>query len=153
MGTYYVPEVFKFLQYYIDVHCSDRKHITAFQLHVDILIEVFLNFFSHVLYSTVPPLPPLRFHCVGGCWDRTQNCCDFDISCQTLQPLSQISSMRTQKFKFIMNLHIHSLLNIGANASFQCQKQHFVCPCVHNKIWFVKNFKIISHFIVRSCLQ
>ncbi len=20
-------------------------------------------------------LPPLRFHCVGGCWDRTQDCC------------------------------------------------------------------------------
>ncbi len=20
-------------------------------------------------------LPPLRFHCAGGCWDRTQDCC------------------------------------------------------------------------------
>jgi hypothetical protein len=25
----------------------------------------------HVLYSTLLHLPPLRFHCVGGCWDRT----------------------------------------------------------------------------------
>ncbi len=29
-------------------------------------------------------LPPLRLHCVGGCWDRTQDCCDFGISSQTL---------------------------------------------------------------------
>ena len=27
------------------------------------------GFFS-VLYSTLFHLPPLRFHCVGGCWDR-----------------------------------------------------------------------------------
>ncbi len=31
-------------------------------------------------------LPPLRFHCVGGCWDRTQDCCDFGIGSQTLYP-------------------------------------------------------------------
>ncbi len=31
----------------------------------------FLNFFLYVLYSTLLHLPPLRFHCVGGCWDRT----------------------------------------------------------------------------------
>ncbi len=32
-----------------------------------------------VLYLTLLYLPPLRFHCVGGCWDRTQDCCDFGI--------------------------------------------------------------------------
>jgi hypothetical protein len=32
-------------------------------------------------------LPPLRFHCVGGCWDRTQDSCDYGIGCQTLYPL------------------------------------------------------------------
>ncbi len=30
----------------------------------------FLRFF-YVLYSTLLHLPPLRFHCVGGCWDRS----------------------------------------------------------------------------------
>ncbi len=30
----------------------------------------FLGFFSTVLHSTMLHLPPLRFHCVGGCWDR-----------------------------------------------------------------------------------
>jgi hypothetical protein len=27
-------------------------------------------------YSTLLHLPPLRFHCAGGCWDRIQDCCD-----------------------------------------------------------------------------
>ncbi len=28
--------------------------------------------------------PPLSFRCVGGCWDRTQDRCDFGIGSQTL---------------------------------------------------------------------
>jgi hypothetical protein len=40
--------------------------------------------FFYVLNSTLLHLPPLRLHCVGGCWDRTQACCDFDICSQTL---------------------------------------------------------------------
>ncbi len=43
------------------------------------------GFFSfYVLYSTMLHLPPLRLHCVGGSWDRTQDCCDFGIGSQTL---------------------------------------------------------------------
>ncbi len=38
-----------------------------------------------VLYQTLLHLPPLRFHCVGGCCDRTQNYCDFGIGRQTLK--------------------------------------------------------------------
>jgi hypothetical protein len=40
------------------------------------LIGEFFEFF-YVLYSALLHLPPLRFHCVGGNWDRTQNCGDF----------------------------------------------------------------------------
>ena len=29
--------------------------------------------FFHVRYSTLLHLPPLRFHCVGGCRDRTKD--------------------------------------------------------------------------------
>jgi hypothetical protein len=33
----------------------------------------FLDFlFMYVLYSTLLHMPPLRLHCVRGCWDRTQ---------------------------------------------------------------------------------
>jgi hypothetical protein len=46
--------------------------------------EMNLFFFMYVLYLTLPHLPPLRFHCVGGCWDRTQDSCDFGIGCQML---------------------------------------------------------------------
>ncbi len=41
-------------------------------------------FSLYVRYSTMLHLPPFRFHCVGGCWDRTQDCCDFGIDSQTL---------------------------------------------------------------------
>jgi hypothetical protein len=40
-----------------------------------------LNFSFYVRYSTPLLLPPIIFHCVGGCWDRTQDCCDFG-NCQ-----------------------------------------------------------------------
>ncbi len=43
----------------------------------------FLDFSCYVLYLTLLQLPPLRFHCVGGCWDRTQDCRDFEIGSQT----------------------------------------------------------------------
>jgi hypothetical protein len=33
----------------------------------------------YVLYSTLLHLPPLRFHCAGGRWVRTQDSCDFGI--------------------------------------------------------------------------
>ncbi len=44
----------------------------------------FFLIFFYVMYSTWLHLPPLRFHCVGGCWGRTQDCCDFGIGSKTL---------------------------------------------------------------------
>jgi hypothetical protein len=59
------------------------KKMTQFFLFKD---GFFLRFFMYLLYSTLLSRPPLRFHCVGGCWDRTQDSCDFGICCQTLYP-------------------------------------------------------------------
>ncbi len=42
------------------------------------------GFFFSVLYSTLFHLPPLKFHCVEGCWDRTQDSCDYGTDCRTL---------------------------------------------------------------------
>jgi hypothetical protein len=36
----------------------------------------------YVLYLTLLHQPTLRLHCVGGCWDRTQDFCDFGIGSQ-----------------------------------------------------------------------
>ncbi len=47
----------------------------------------FLGFSFYVRYSALLHLPPLRFLCVGRCWDRTQDSCDYGIGCQTLWPL------------------------------------------------------------------
>ncbi len=35
---------------------------------------IFGFFFFYVRSSTLLHLPPLRFHSVGGCWDRNQDC-------------------------------------------------------------------------------
>jgi len=43
-----------------------------------------LDFFFSCTFSTLLHLPPLRFLCVGGCWDRKQDCRDFGIDNQTL---------------------------------------------------------------------
>ncbi len=40
-----------------------------------------LVFFPVRSHSTLIHLLPLRFYCVGGCWDRTQDC--YSIVCQT----------------------------------------------------------------------
>jgi hypothetical protein len=42
----------------------------------------FCNFSFYKRYSTLLHLPPLKFHCVGGCGDRTQDSCDYGINCQ-----------------------------------------------------------------------
>ncbi len=41
-------------------------------------------FFLFEQYSALLHLPPLRFHCADGCWDRTQDCCNWCIGSQTL---------------------------------------------------------------------
>ncbi len=47
--------------------------------------NAFKKFFFDVLYLTLLHLMPLRFHCVGGCWDWTlQDCCDLVVGSQTL---------------------------------------------------------------------
>ncbi len=44
----------------------------------------------YVCYSTLLHLPPLRFHCVRGCWDRTQDCCDSGIDSQMLHATTRL---------------------------------------------------------------
>jgi hypothetical protein len=46
--------------------------------------EFFWIFSFYVRYSTLLHLPPLRFHCVGGCRDRTWDSCDYGSGYQTL---------------------------------------------------------------------
>jgi hypothetical protein len=46
-------------------HCSQARRINKYK------IGEFFEFFD-VLFSTLLHLPPLRFQCIGGCWDQTQ---------------------------------------------------------------------------------
>jgi hypothetical protein len=47
--------------------------------HITYLIS-----WENIVKSTLLDLPPLRFRCVGGWWDRTKDRCDFGIDSQTL---------------------------------------------------------------------
>ncbi len=61
---------------------SNWKVLIIFYLPLSI-VELKGGFFwifsFYVHYSALLHLLPLRFHCVWGCWDRTQDCCDFVI--------------------------------------------------------------------------
>ncbi len=59
-------------EYEVNTVCSESKQ------------DIFFRFFMYAHYSTLLRLPPFRFHCVGGCWDRAQDSCDFGIGSQTL---------------------------------------------------------------------
>jgi hypothetical protein len=45
-----------------------------------------LEFYVRTLFNTASSAA-IRFQCVGGYWDGTLDCCDFDIGKQTLKPL------------------------------------------------------------------
>jgi len=46
-------------------------YVGSFQVFL-YLRDIFWIFSFYVRYSTLLHLSPLKFHCVGGCWDRTQ---------------------------------------------------------------------------------
>jgi hypothetical protein len=51
-------------------------------------------------------LPPLTFHCVGGCLEPTQDCCDFDRGIETLY-----HSARSHTLGKISSVHQSNLCN------------------------------------------
>jgi hypothetical protein len=56
--------------------------VYAFSVQCSVIYNIFggdfiLIFF--VLYSTLLHLPPLKFHCVVGCWDRTVATCALAV--------------------------------------------------------------------------
>jgi hypothetical protein len=77
------------------VLCVVCVHIQPFRIFAK--QQVFLYYiYVNIQYSTLLHLPPLIFHCVGGCWDRFQDCCDFSICSHPhsaiLSTLGKISS-------------------------------------------------------------
>ncbi len=66
----------RFFMYRTDTFLFWTHSWTSFLLY-------FLGDFFFVLYSTLLHLPPLRFHCADGCWDRIQDRCNWCIGSQT----------------------------------------------------------------------
>jgi hypothetical protein len=81
----YIQEIF------FENFCKRRFKISWFSCTFGFKLGQVKGFFVvvvfYVLYSTLFHLPALRFHCVGGCWDRTQDSCNYGIDWQTLKPL------------------------------------------------------------------
>ncbi len=75
---------------FYDVFVTNSRYIFQYLhlWHVYFWISnsgIFWIFFvMYPTFSTLLHLPPLRFNSVGGCWDRTQDCCGFSIGSQTL---------------------------------------------------------------------
>ncbi len=71
--------------------------------------------FFILLYSTLRHLPPLRFHCVAGCWDWTQDCFDFAIGIQisalAVHAYSQCPSNILVQLRIPMLIYILSISN------------------------------------------
>ncbi len=78
----------KGIQGHVDFARFNQLHVEESLAQLSDNYEIFKGgFFGifYVLYSTLLHLPPLRFRCVGGFWDRIQDWCDFDIGSLTLQ--------------------------------------------------------------------
>jgi hypothetical protein len=74
----------------VNIASKQARLQTTSRLHyhakIFFLLNIFLGdyfFFFRTIFSTLH-LPPLRFHCADGCWDRTQDRCNWCIGSQTL---------------------------------------------------------------------
>ncbi len=77
-----------------------------------------MDFFI-TLFNTMLHLPPLRFHCVGGCWDRTQESCNLDIGCHADTLTTRLDLIHTQ-----LDL-IHTRLDLIHNVMYDVMLLHF----------------------------
>jgi hypothetical protein len=69
-----------------DLDFTHFTHSVIFSKHLVCLKSIFFGGggdFFFVQYSALLHLPPLRFHCVDGCWDRTQNRYNWCIAWQS----------------------------------------------------------------------
>ncbi len=63
---------------------EERHRYSTRQIFIFIFYFLGGFFLFFLLYSALLHLPPLRFHCADGCWDRTKDRCNWCIGSQTL---------------------------------------------------------------------
>ncbi len=67
-------ELFLDVLEYVNLLMSPQGQVTTtLSIILGKFNRTFFRIFFYVLYSTLLHLPPLRFDCVGGCWDRTSS--------------------------------------------------------------------------------
>ncbi len=75
---------FKYRVYNFRYQCPFKYKTNFFQITFFFVFLGGIFFFLFIQYSALLHLPPLRFHCADGCWDRTQDRCNSCIGSQTL---------------------------------------------------------------------
>jgi hypothetical protein len=69
--------IFLFVFYIAVSVCCEIQSVKCFSFSCGMLFRKYS--FSCTLFNTASYYA-LRFHCVGGCWDRTQDCCDLGMT-------------------------------------------------------------------------
>jgi hypothetical protein len=88
----------------------------------------------HVRYSSFSHLPPLIFHSVRGCWDRTQDCCNACLRVRRCNHSSSYApTVRAQIYSVTENvsskiLNILEFLYPNTVSLSDVSLPNFVCP-------------------------
>ncbi len=78
--------------------------------------EIFWILSFYVRSLTLLHLAPLRFSCVGGCWDRTRDCCDFGIDSQRLDLIRYSARTPSTCYYYLLIVHLCLTFDHAATA-------------------------------------
>ncbi len=77
----------------LQTHCPVAHFFSTFLDHLKMKERRIVLTSVHYLFNNIFEgllLPPLKFHCAVGCWDRTQDRCNWCIGSQTLSRLDLV---------------------------------------------------------------
>jgi hypothetical protein len=108
----------------------------------------FLRTFFYVRYSTLLHLPPLRFHCVGGCWDWTQDCCDLSFS---LNPCFLTNSLARVNNPYFRESVCKTM--VARVAKFYKFRTLIIVELWKEEFWNLGQIFLSIYFTVRWCVS
>ncbi len=112
------------------------------------------DFWGFFMYSTLFHLQALRFHCVGGCWDRTQDSCDFGIGSQTTLKLLGLISSTSLLYFPIWRVGSYSLstMSFGSGSGTCCGFQTYLSRLRFQNISVEQSFFVsLLHYRSEFC--
>ncbi len=83
-----------------------------------------------VLYSTLLHLPSLRYHCVGGRWDRTQDCSASALAVGHCN----LSARSHPRNKFLIRKHLSEYRSYGSVLTCIVSDLLFLCKALSERM-------------------